>query len=176
MIPLLLVLSYRLNTTRKGIFLKCENCYGHAVNPALNPLCRFGCNRFITATLSTKKFITNSNSAQPVTTKAKLTARNIISKPYPRILLLTIPGAAILLIIVFVIVKCQLLKKTRQSRVSSVEPQIANQYICWNMSKLIHVPLTCFDISKFGSVTILVWRNTHKNKKERHCNKINCIQ
>ena len=129
MIPSLLVLSNRLKSTRRGIFLKCDYCFGHAVNPNINPLCQFGCNRFITATLTTKKFVTNSNSTRPVTTKTKQSARKVVSKPYPRILLLIIPGAAFLLIIVFVIVKCQFLKKTRHSRVSSAEPQIANQYV-----------------------------------------------
>ena len=149
----LLVLSYRLLSTRKGIFLKCENCFGHAINPDSNPLCQFGCNRIITATLKTKKkFVTNSSSAQPVTPETKPTTRNIVSKPYPQFLLLIIPGAAILLIIAFVIVKCQLLKKPRHSRVSSSEPQIANQYIYWNMSKFRHISSQGLKPQKFGQL------------------------
>ena len=129
MIPSLLVLSYRLNPTRREIFVYCEDCFGHAINPDSNPLCWFGCNRFINDTLKTRKFETNSKFTHPVTPKTKPITRNIALNPYPPFLLLMFPGVAILLMLVVVIVKYQILKKPRHNRVSSAEPQIGNQYI-----------------------------------------------
>ena len=154
MFPSLLVVSRRLNSTKRGIFVHCEDCFGHAANPYINPFCQFGCNRIINEILKTRKFVTKSKFTQPVTSKTKSITRNIVLNPYPPFLLLIFPGVAFLLMLVVVIVKFQLLKKPRHSRVSSVEPQIANQYIYWNMNNFSNVILT-FETLKFGSITLL---------------------
>ena len=134
-----LVYSYARKSSRGVIELDCMDCFGHAINPNVNPLCKFGCKTFRNSPVTTKKPVFNSEPPilivnQGTTRSRKQTRkRRIFKKTNPPLgdisgksssnntLLFVITGGVILLAVLIVVLKCGLIGR-RKHRVSFVEP------------------------------------------------------
>ena len=115
------------------------DCFGHAINPNANPLCKFGCKAFRNNPVTTKKPVFNSGPSiltgnkrttksrkqtkkKEIFKKANPPSRDMTSKSSSNnTLLFVITGGAILLAVLIITLKCNLIGR-RKHRVSFAEP------------------------------------------------------
>ena len=134
-----LAYSYAGENSSGIIELDCMDCFGHAINPNANPLCKFGCKTFRNSPVTTKKPVFNSEPSiligkQGTTRSRKQTRKKrIVKKTNPPLgdissksssyntLLFVITGGVILLAVSIIILKCDFIGR-RKHRVSFVEP------------------------------------------------------